>query len=311
MIARQESPDHRTYTFPGMGKYTSIYTKALSELGLDILKPPEITAETIRLGVKHSPDMICYPFKIVLGTFIECLEVGATDLMMFNSCGECRYRQYYKLNELMLSDLGYDFRMHQIRPRRIIRDLKQACPGVSYPKIISTTWNTLNNIKELEKTYHPEPDPERINIGVIGEIFTVLEPKVNCNIFKMLKDMDCQPITHVGVRSLVTPPFWNRDPYHIQALSYLDGGVLGGHGAENIRDTLKMTERGIDGIIHLLPLSCMPETTIEPIINRICVDAGTPMLRLQIDETNSRLNVETRLETFVELIKRKKRQERK
>lgn len=300
----------RIYSFPGMGKYTPICTKVLSDLGVNYIKPPEITSETVKLGVKYSPEMMCYPFKIVLGTFIECIEAGATDLLMFNTCGQCRYRQYYKLFELMLTDLGYDFRMHQIRKNHLIRDAKRACPNASYLKVATTTWSALKRITELEKVYDQDIDPGGINIGIIGEIFTVLEPRVNCNIFKMLKDMDCHPITHVGTKSLFGSSFWKSDPYWTQALSYLDGGVLGGHAPENIRDTLKMTKEKIDGIVHLLPLSCMPETTIEPIIDRICLTAGVPMLRLQIDETNSRLNVETRLETFVELIKRKKRQVR-
>ena len=50
----------------------------------------------------------------------------------------------------------------------------------------------------------------------------------------------------------------------------------------------------------------MPETLGEPIINKICSDNNIPLLRIPIDENNSEANLETRIETFCELIKWKK-----
>jgi len=47
----------------------------------------------------------------------------------------------------------------------------------------------------------------------------------------------------------------------------------------------------------------MPETSIEPFVNKICKDSKTPLLRVPIDESTAENNLETRLETFVELIK--------
>jgi len=94
--------------------------------------------------------------------------------------------------------------------------------------------------------------------------------------------------------------------YKKRAKTYLNG-KLGGHGFENIYNTMYLLDRGIDGIIHLLPLSCMPETTVEPILDKICLEHNIPLLRLPIDETRSEMNFETRLETFVDLIKRRKK----
>ena len=53
--------------------------------------------------------------------------------------------------------------------------------------------------------------------------------------------------------------------------------------------------------------NCMPETTVESIIDNICQKNKIPLLRLPIDETNSEANVNTRLETFIELVKRRKK----
>ncbi len=81
---------------------------------------------------------------------------------------------------------------------------------------------------------------------------------------------------------------------------------MGGHGYENIYHLLELIEKRIDGILHLLPLTCMPETTVEPFINYICREQNIPLLRIPIDENNSEANLNTRLETFVDLIKMRK-----
>ena len=50
-------------------------------------------------------------------------------------------------------------------------------------------------------------------------------------------------------------------------------------------------------------MSCMPETTIEPFVTTICRENDTPLLRIPIDENTAEANLDTRLETFIELIK--------
>jgi len=304
------SKGEKVYCFPQMGIYTDMFMEFFRDLGLNAMKPPEISARTIKLGVKYSPDMICYPFKVTLGNFIECLEADATDLIMYNSCGTCRYRQYYIIQDLIMKDLNYKFTMHQLRPRQLLKDLKKLNPENSYLKIIRVIRKHWKKIKELEDAYHGEIDPNDINIGVVGEIFTVLEPRVNMQVVAKLKKGGVKVHSYVNVRHLITDSFgfnkFKKNENFKAARMYLDGGTLGGHGVENIRDTIYFVKSKIDGIVHLLPLSCMPETTIEPVLNKICYEANIPILRLSIDETNSELNMETRLETFVELIKRKK-----
>jgi predicted nucleotide-binding protein (sugar kinase/HSP70/actin superfamily) len=94
----------------------------------------------------------------------------------------------------------------------------------------------------------------------------------------------------------------SKNKYKKAAENYLNG-ELGGHGRQNIAHLLELVDNNIGGVIHLLPMSCMPETSIEPFVNEICRDSNTPLLRIPIDENTAEANLETRLETFVELIK--------
>ena len=67
---------------------------------------PPMTKRTLELGARHSPDMICTPFKITLGNFIEAAEAGANVFVMPGTA--CRLGFYDMLQQQILTDLGYD-----------------------------------------------------------------------------------------------------------------------------------------------------------------------------------------------------------
>ena len=93
-----------------MGNYYIPAKYLLSHIvDADIIIPPFITAKTIELGSKYSPDFVCTPFKYTLGTMIESLEQGASILIQFG--GGCRYGYYSELQEQILKELGYKFEL--------------------------------------------------------------------------------------------------------------------------------------------------------------------------------------------------------
>ena len=78
-------------------------------LDADFVALPKPTKRTIELGSRHSSDMVCAPFKHILGDYIEALELGADVLVQF--AGPCRLGYYGELQQSILRDLGYEFDM--------------------------------------------------------------------------------------------------------------------------------------------------------------------------------------------------------
>lgn len=78
-------------------------------LDAEYLPLPDPTRRTTELGSQHATDYVCTPFKHMMGDYLEALELGADVLVSF--CGFCRLSYYGELHELILRDLGYDFRM--------------------------------------------------------------------------------------------------------------------------------------------------------------------------------------------------------
>jgi predicted nucleotide-binding protein (sugar kinase/HSP70/actin superfamily) len=148
------------------------------------------------------------------------------------------------------------------------------------------------------------------NIGIIGEIFTCCDERINYGIEEKIYKLGAKPVNTVTLSSFIRESFFrkihwptrDRKRYDKEAKKYFNGD-LGGHGRENISHLLELVNNNIGGVIHLLPMSCMPETSIEPFVTAICRESNTPLLRIPIDENTAEANLETRLETFVELIK--------
>lgn len=60
-------------------------------LGLEVIVPDPTNREAIKVGVKYSPEFVCFPFKATLGDFKNALDKGADTLIMAIDCGPCRW----------------------------------------------------------------------------------------------------------------------------------------------------------------------------------------------------------------------------
>lgn len=306
----------RIISFPWMGKdYSEMIKQSLENLGLNIQLPPKTTRRTINLGVKNSSEMTCFPYKVTLGNFIEALEDGANTLLMWNSKGQCRQKHYHKIQEFTLRNLGFDnFEMYGISGMNIFNVLRKLSEKSGLEILLEVYRKFPKRLKECdaEKTQWSK---DKLNIGIIGEIFSCCDESINYGIESKIESYGANPLNTVTLTSFIGDnlfgkkfiPFIRDDKikYKREASKYLNG-KLGGHGYENIYHLLELIEKRIDGVLHLLPLTCMPETTVEPFINYICREHNIPLLRIPIDENNSEANLNTRLETFVDLIKMRK-----
>lgn len=303
-----QSRQSRKVAIPWMGRsYTELLREAMKNIGVNIQLPPRTTDKTIQLGVRNTAEMVCFPLKPTLGNFIEALDNGANTLLMFDSKGQCRLRHYWKIQEFTLRNLGYKFDMLNINFRNLLSIMKKLS-GASYLKILKETFRFYGGVKEIDREKLRWAD-DRPNIGIIGEIFTCCDERINYDIEKKITKLGAKPVNTVTLSGFMKGDFlkkfhWptKKRRYDREAEKYFNGD-LGGHGKENISNLLELVDKKVGGVIHLLPMSCMPETTIEPYVNAICRDSNTPLLRVPIDENTAAANLETRLETFVELIK--------
>ncbi len=55
-------------SYPAMGWRKIAFRSLLQFIpGVEVLYPPEVNSEIIKMGAKHAPEFVCYPMKVVLG----------------------------------------------------------------------------------------------------------------------------------------------------------------------------------------------------------------------------------------------------
>ncbi len=170
-----------------------------------------------------------------------------------------------------------------------------------------------NAIAELKKT---QIDPARdvVNVDITGEIFLVQDPFSNQNIEKELGRMGVQTKRSLTVsgflKDAIIPKFFKKGETHLErafrmAKPYLMRDI-GGDALESVSDVAYANAKGTDGIIHVSPFTCMPEIMSQNIFPSMRENCDIPILTLIMDEQTGRAGYITRLEAFVDLMKRKK-----
>lgn len=169
-------------------------------------------------------------------------------------------------------------------------------------------------LKEIEKT-EIDPNREVLHVDLTGEIFLVNDEFSNQNIERELGRMGVETRRSLTVGSFlkdaIIPKAFRPPETHLQraermAKPYLMRDI-GGDALECVSDVVFADVHGKDGIIHISPFTCMPEIMSQNIFPTMRSEHEIPILTLIMDEQTGKAGYITRLEAFVDLIRRKKR----
>jgi len=151
-----------------------------------------------------------------------------------------------------------------------------------------------------------------LRIGIVGEIFMVIEPFANMNIEKRLAEMGIEVVRGVWLSDWLNDRFrfkpLRRNQHKLStrwAYPYLKY-PSGGESIESVGKTILFHRRGVNGVIHLMPFTCMPELVASTVLERVRKDLNFPILSLVFDEHISETNLNTRLEAFIEMIRKRR-----
>lgn len=354
-------------TFPHLGNVYIAGKALLEELGHEVITPPVCSRRTLEIGIKNSPEMICLPFKIFIGNYIESIEKGADTILITGSCGPCRFGLYSLMQRNILKNMGYDvdfividsfkegitdFKNNiskllgsssLIKFSRVSRlalnlikisdDLSQLSNDVRayaidkkkvnhimddyYLKAVDThgadelmrlIYYTRDKLNSVEVDINSNP----IKIGIIGEIYTIIEPFVNLEVERklgelgVLVDKSLTPTKWLE-HHLFSYPFGSRyeNTKYKLAKPYLSD-MVGGHGRETVGSAIYYQNMGYDGVIQILPLNCMPEIVAKSILKSVQRDLDFPIMTLVVDEMTGEAGFYTRLEAFVDLLSKRR-----
>lgn len=279
------------------GYYCEMHKEILKDIGMDM---EVITLEIIGCGIKEFLNRIkkisgtLSPLKIVKAVYnatIIAKHVDALEKLVF----KIRARE---LQRGSVDKIYNNFR-------------KKAVSVNGYKKLMRLISVTKNELMKVEY----DNNVKSIKIGIVGEIFTTIDPFSNYSLESKLGNMGVEVdravtvsgwiIEHMLKPLLMIP----RDTAFKEAAKPYLGAMIGGHAQETIGNTVLYAKNGYDGVIQVYPLTCMPEIVAQGILSSVERDYDIPILTLIIDEMTGEAGYLTRLEAFCDLLE--KRRERK
>ena len=157
------------------------------------------------------------------------------------------------------------------------------------------------------------PETQKIRIGIVGEIYVVMESTVNMKMEETLGDLGCEVrrghyLSHWIEHNIIPRPFSKSREHEIQKKGekYIEIQI-GGHAQETMGHIVDYYDQGFDGIIHLMPFGCLPELVSQSIMPKLTEDTGMPVLTIALDEQTGIANNLTRVEAFLDLIRNAKK----
>ena len=164
---------------------------------------------------------------------------------------------------------------------KVLNETLEKLMQIDNSKKLSTlkakAWQKFSEIK-IDK------DKEVLRVGIIGEIYTIVDEGVNFGLDKKLGGMGINIHRKLNLTQHLKGGLlpWNEWLLQKKVNSYLKSTV-GGHGRQAIEETLEYAKKGFDGVIHLLPFGCMPEITVRPILQKIIKEKKLPSLSISLE----------------------------
>ena len=232
-------------------------------------------------------------FKIFHAIYLAVRTVFAVDELQ-------NFLSYHRAREINKGDSEKAF-------NKAIKMIRSANNAFELSKALKNGLREISSVK-IDK------NKDILHVDLTGKIYIVNDEFSNQNMERELGAMGVQVRRSLTVSSFlkdaIIPKIFKKGETHLErayrlAKPYLMRDI-GGDALECISDVLYAKERNIDGLIHVSPFTCMPEIMSQNIFPKMREDTNLPILSLIMDEQTGRAGYITRLEAFVDLMRRKK-----
>lgn len=146
-----------------------------------------------------------------------------------------------------------------------------------------------------------------LKIGIVGELYVVMEPFSNLDIEKKLGEMGVEVFRPLCLSQIVRHALfsWQYRSITRKGKEFIDY-ELGAHGGHSVGHTVEFSQKNFQGVIHIYPFGCLPEVSARCILDKVREKLNIPLMHLSFDEQMGEAGMQTRLEAFIEMLERKR-----
>lgn len=270
------------------GYYAEVQEKILKDLGYDfelltLVDNDKFTVKGLYRTFKKIDKRISF-YKMIYYSLLTILMIRYMD----------KIDNYIRLN------IGFEVERNSfINLKTEMLNCFRNCKGY-----LSLTRRYFKYKRKFKKLKTNKPD-DCLKVGIIGELYTSMEPFSSYFLEKELANMNIQVKRFTNVTYLLYEKRLERKK-NLRYIKDYCKYTIGADGMDNIYRAKYLIDQGYDGLIHIKPFGCTPEIGAIPIIRKVCQDGKMPIIYFSFDSQTSETGIKTRLEAFYDMLKIKK-----
>ncbi|MEA1961836.1 MAG: acyl-CoA dehydratase activase-related protein [Bacillota bacterium] len=304
--------------------YYPLWKTFFQDLGAEVVCSEDTSRKTVEMGIQAAVDETCFPIKVYFGHVRELCSADV-DYVFIPRIVSVEPRSYICPKFMGVPDMiraAFPDLPPMISPvvdvsktdQRLKKEIIQVGRLLTRKTgLIKKAY--LHGLKELAECENLAakgltrteairfwegeaisiPAKWDLNIGVLGHGYSLYDKLISLNLINRLREMGCR--VHLV-------EMMDQDMMEQQAAT-MPKRVFWTLGRRIVGSALCMKEQeDIDGIIYLACFGCGPDSLIGDIVERKV--NGKPWMLLTIDEHTGEAGMVTRLEAFVDMLRRRK-----
>ncbi|MHA1796079.1 MAG: hypothetical protein DRO88_02905 [Promethearchaeia archaeon] len=323
-------------------RYGPLWIYLLRQFQCEVVISPPTTAKIVEFGAKQAVSELCVPMKLYFGHVHALLEENPDlDYIFIPRYVSIHHNQYYCPKFLTLpetikygmklpvpiltlevnakkqygiegainmgKELGYsaeDSGKTWVIALKKFKELQSQMNSTNYLDILASFDENPSHVLKKRKFHEMIAEKIRgkfpLSILLLGHPYNVYESYINMHLIERLKTLDCRILTIED-----THPEKFKKPVKINKI-YEQYWQSEDEILKTARYYLTEGKSEIDGVIFLISFSCGPDSLIEELVMRDMKTRKIPFLTLILDEHSGESGMVTRIESFVDMIRRKK-----
>ncbi|TXT61302.1 MAG: hypothetical protein BAJALOKI2v1_40096 [Promethearchaeota archaeon] len=314
-------------------KFYPFWKKLLEELDTEIVLSPPTNKKIVEEGVSHGFGELCIPLKVYYGHVMKLIEEHPDLDYLFVPRYVSEVKEaYFCPKFLSLPDV---IKIIEGVPKLLTLEVNVKEFPISFSVIEmakelgKSRTKALDAYEKAEKYFEkyqeflrdgapvnyalrlvnkdkpfklPKKREEKeVRLLLLGHPYNLFDKFINLDFQKKLRERDVEVLTIENLPEWIykTPVivnkklrnYWGHEEELMQAVRYF----------------LNEGRNRIDGVIFLVSFACGPDSLISELIMRDLKTRKIPFLEITMDEHSGEAGMLTRIESFVEMIKRKKK----
>ena len=316
-------------------RYFPFWKKLLEELDVELVLSTPTNKKIVEEGVTHGFGELCIPVKIYYGHVLKLVRENPDLDYLFVPRYVSEVKEaYFCPKFLSLPDI---IKILPEVPKLLnfevnVKEFPIATSAIELGKELGRTQNqsldayrkaqkyfeeyhnflrdgaTVNHALRLVERNRPFTLPKKKQKGdlkflLLGHAYNIFDTFINLDFQKKLRDQGVEVFTIENLpESIFREPviinkrlrnYWIHEEEIMQSIRYF---LTKGRGE-------------IDGVIFLISFACGPDSLISELIMRDMKVVGLPFLEIIMDEHSGEAGLLTRVESFVEMIRRRKKKQ--